>query len=107
MRDEQQIMDLIINMVNSDERIRAMYMNGSRTNSNINIDKYSDYDVVFTVLETKSFLENKDWIYYFGKPLIIQEPYSADFTLEHDYTRLYTWLMLFDDGVRIDLQLKF
>lgn len=35
MRNEQEMMDLIINFAMADERIRAVYMNGSRTNPNV------------------------------------------------------------------------
>ena len=34
MRTEQEMYDLIINMAKEYERIRAVYMNGSRTNVN-------------------------------------------------------------------------
>lgn len=34
MQSEQEIMDLILKVAKDDERIRAVYMNGSRTNSN-------------------------------------------------------------------------
>lgn len=32
MRTEQEMFDLILNIAKRDERIRAVYMNGSRTN---------------------------------------------------------------------------
>lgn len=41
---------------NNDERIRAVYMNGLRANPNVSKDIYQDYDVVFMVTETESFL---------------------------------------------------
>lgn len=34
MRSEQEMFDLILNTARDDERIRAVYMNGSRTNPN-------------------------------------------------------------------------
>lgn len=34
MRTEKEMYDLIINTAKEDERIRAVYMNGSRTNVN-------------------------------------------------------------------------
>ena len=105
MRTEQEMMNLILGVAKADERIRAVYMNGSRTNPNVAKDDYRDYDVVFTVTETESFIGDKDWLLNFGEPLIIQEPDSNDlgWGIEHDYTRRYAWLMLFNDGTRIDL----
>ena len=56
MRTEKEMFDLIFSVANNDERIRAVYMNGSRANPNVGKDIYQDYDVVFMVTETKSFL---------------------------------------------------
>lgn len=112
MRAEQEMFDLILGVAKADERIRAVYMNGSRTNPNVLKDKFQDYDIVFVVTETKSFIDDKDWIFIFGNPLIVQEPDWNDnstgwFSSEpHDFTRRYAWLMLFDDGSRIDLGLE-
>ena len=99
MRSEQEIFDLIIGYAKSDERVRAVYMNGSRTNPNAVKDKYQDYDIVYVVTETQSFLDNKNWISVFGEPLIVQEPDRNDCAWgeEHDFTRRYVWLMLFAD----------
>lgn len=108
MRSEQEIMDLILKVAKDDERIRAVYMNGSRTNSNAKKDIYQDYDIAYVVTETKSFLENKSWISVFGDIAIVQEPDSVDiaFSIKHDFNRSYAWLMLFKDGNRIDLDIQ-
>lgn len=104
-------MDLILGMARADERIRAVYMNGSRTNPNAPKDIYQDYDIVFVVTETMTFINDKSWIAHFGTPLIIQEPDWNDVhagieNAAHDFSRRYAWLMLFDDGNRIDLSIK-
>ncbi|MCL2081043.1 MAG: aminoglycoside 6-adenylyltransferase [Oscillospiraceae bacterium] len=100
--------DRIIGFAEADERIRAVYMNGSRANPNAEPDGYQDYDIVYTVTETGSFIADKSWILYFGEPLIVQEPDSNDlgWGIEHDFTRRYAWLMLFRDGTRIDLTIE-
>ena len=43
MRTEQEMLDLIIGTAKNDERIRAVYMNGSRTNKNIKKDIFQDH----------------------------------------------------------------
>lgn len=108
MRNEKEMFDLIMNVARSDERVRAVYMNGSRTNSGIQKDIYQDYDIVYVVTETKTFLNNKDWITVFGEIAIVQEPDSNDcgWGIAADFERSYTWLILFKDGVRIDLKLQ-
>jgi len=74
MRTEQEMIDMILGVATADERVRAVYMNGSRANPNVIKDKYQDYDIVFTVTEIASFLEDKSWISVFGDTLIVQEP---------------------------------
>lgn len=111
MRTEQEMFDLILEIANNDERIRAVYMNGSRTNPNIVKDKYQDYDVVFVVTETESFLANKNWVEKFGEIAIVQEPDWNDVKTglyggHFDFSRSYAWLMLFKDGNRIDLGIE-
>lgn len=46
MRTEKEMYKLIISIAKSDERIRAVYLNGSRTNPNVPKDIFQDYDVV-------------------------------------------------------------
>jgi aminoglycoside 6-adenylyltransferase len=85
-----------------------VYLNGSRANPNIHKDNYQDYDIVYVVTETQSFLDDKRWMSVFGDPAIIQEPDSNDFGwgIHADFSRSYAWLMLFKDGNRIDLTIK-
>ena len=111
MRTEEEMFDLILGIANSDNRVRAVYMNGSRTNTNITKDKYQDYDIVFVVTETNSFLADKSWISKFGEIAIVQEPDWNDiqtglYSEQHDASRRYAWLMLFKDGNRIDLGIE-
>lgn len=68
MRSEQEMMDLILGVAKADGRIRAAYLNGSRANPRVAKDPYRDYDVVYVVEETASFLADKGWISVFGEP---------------------------------------
>lgn len=111
MRTEKEMFDIILRIANTDERIRAVYMNGSRTNPNVAKDKYQDYDIVFVVTETESFLADKNWIENFGEIAIVQEPDWNDVKTglyggQCDSSRRYAWLMLFRDGNRIDLGIE-
>ena len=45
MRSEQEMRDLIINTAREDERVRAVIMNGSRTNPNAPVDIFQDFDI--------------------------------------------------------------
>lgn len=108
MRTENEMMNLIINYAKNDNRIRAVYMNGSRTNPNVWKDIFQDYDIVYVVTETASFLRDENWINYFGELLIIQEPDKNDQPcgIQRDFVKSYSYLMLFTDGNRIDLHIE-
>ncbi|MFY0762407.1 aminoglycoside 6-adenylyltransferase [Metabacillus dongyingensis] len=108
MRNEQEMMDLIINTAIEDERIRAVYMNGSRTNPNVPKDIFQDYDIVYVVTETSTFIEDENWINLFGDLRMVQEPDKLDLGigLDMNFDRRYAYLMLFTDGNRIDLTLQ-
>lgn len=98
MRSAQQVLNQLLAFARDHESIRAVVMNGSRVNPNAPKDLFNDYDVVFYTVEPRRFLEDQGWIAYFGDLIILQQ---NDFT-EHGLNG-YIFLMLFTDGVRIDL----
>jgi aminoglycoside 6-adenylyltransferase len=108
MRSEQEMFDLILGTAKKDDRIRAVYMNGSRANPNVKKDIFQDYDIVYVVNETESFLSDEGWISVFGDLIIKQEPDKLDKMLgrEVDFHRSYAYLMQFSDGNRIDLHIQ-
>ena len=71
-------------------------MSGSRTDTKALKDEFQDYDVVYVVDDLDNLTRDLSWLDRFGKRIIEQEV-----TLGH--RRLY--LMLFEDGNRIDLTL--
>lgn len=107
MRTEKEMFDLILGVAQQDERIRAVYMNGSRTNPNATKDIFQDFDIVYVVKETESFIQDNDWIKVFGNLIIMQEPDKLDKMCgkEIDFGHGYTYLMQFADGNRIDLHI--
>ena len=105
MRDETQMYQLLLQIAEQDDRILAVYMNGSRTNKNAPKDIFQDYDIVYVVLETDSFIKDNEWPNKFGTILYMQYPdESPDYT--NDKENPYGWLMQFEDGVRIDLTVQ-
>ena len=107
MRTEKEIHNLILTVAKENHRIRAVYMNGSRTNPNAPKDKYQDYDVGFVVTEIKWFTDNPGWLSAFGELVMFQEPDKNDMAegANIDTNSHYAWLMLFKDGNRIDLHI--
>lgn len=102
MRSEQEMFNLILNIALKDERIRAVYMNGSRTNPNAIKDIFQDYDIVYVVNEVNSFRQDKCWIDQFGKRLYMQSVDEHSF-FDYDIENQYGWLIQFADGNRLDL----
>lgn len=94
-RSEAQMFDLIIQTAKS-LKVQAVAMSGSRTDTKVPKDEFQDYDVVYVVDDLDNLTSDLAWLDQFGNRLI--EQYNV---LGH--RRLY--LMLFEDGNRIDLTL--
>lgn len=107
MRNEQVVMKLIKDFALDQGPIRAIIMNGSRINVKVEKDLMQDYDIVYVVTNTLSYIEDKEWIKYFGEVCIIQEPNkSSIFKDDTSINDSYTYLIQFKDGIRIDVTFK-
>lgn len=95
MRTDQEILGLILQIAKK-LQVDAVALSGSRTNDQVQKDEFQDYDVVYIVDDLTNLTIDLSWLDQFGKRIIEQEV-----TLGH--RRLY--LMLFEDGNRIDLTL--
>ena len=67
MRSEEEMMHLILQVAKDDERVRAVYLNGSRTNHNAPKDRFQDYDVVYVVTDTKPYYEKHLELFFICK----------------------------------------
>lgn len=106
MRSEKEMLHLILRTAEEDERIRAVMMNGSRVNLHVPKDQYQDYDVVYFVSEVESFTCDHAWVDGFGKRIMMQMPDAMTlFPPDLERQGLFSYLMLFEDGNRIDLTL--
>ena len=95
MRTDQEMLDLILQIAKK-LQVDAVALSGSRTNQKIQTDEFQDYDVVYIVDDLDYLMSDLFWLTQFGERIIEQEV-----TLGH--RRLF--LMLFEDGNRIDLTL--
>lgn len=105
MRSEQEMYSVILETAKEDARIKAVYMNGSRTNENVPKDMFQDYDIVYVVEETGSFIADKEWIAVFGEILYMQYPDESP-NYPSDKKNHYGYLMQFADGIRMDLTIQ-
>ena len=104
MHSEQQMLSLILHTAQTDPRVRAVIMNGSRANPNAPRDIFQDFDIVYLVTEVASFKADPAWIDVFGERMILQLPDDmADPPPEPGDG--YAYLIQFMDGNRIDLSL--
>jgi aminoglycoside 6-adenylyltransferase len=73
MKTENEMLDIIIKIAKNDERIRAVYLFGSRANPDAKKDALQDYDIAFVVTETESFQADKNWLNAFGDIAMLVE----------------------------------
>lgn len=106
MRSSDEIQKLIIDTAKSDDRIRAILLNGSRANNKVMPDKYQDFDIQYIVRNLDSFISDHSWINVFGERIIWQLPDTMTFGKEdRNKKNAFHYLMLFKDRNRIDLTL--
>jgi aminoglycoside 6-adenylyltransferase len=99
MRSDRDIFTSLIEWAFEDENIRAIVVNGSRSDPTRVIDDLSDYDVAVFVREPDVYRDDQ-WLGRFGK-VMVRWPLEPQQTLGPD---TITQLVLFQDDVRIDFQ---
>ena len=95
MRTDTEMMTLILQIADT-LKVEAIALSGSRTNPQSVKDEFQDYDVVYIVDDLEDMISDLSWLNQFGNRLISQHNVV-------DHRHLY--LMLFEDGNRIDLTL--
>ena len=95
MRTDTEMMTLILQIADA-LKVEAIALSGSRTNPQSVKDEFQDYDVVYIVDDLEDLISDLSWLNQFGMRLIEQHNVLG-------HRRLY--LMLFEDGNRIDLTL--
>jgi len=94
-RSQEQMLRLILQTAKS-LQIDAVALSGSRTDTKAPKDEFQDYDVVYVVDDLDTLTRDLAWLHHFGTRNIEQHNILGN-------RRLY--LMLFEDGNRIDLTL--
>ena len=95
MRTDAEMMNLILQIAES-LQVEAVALSGSRSDIHSLRDEFQDYDVVYIVENLEDLISDLSWLDQFGIRLIEQHNVLG-------HRRLY--LMLFEDGNRIDLTL--
>ena len=95
MRTDQEMLELILGTAKK-LQVDAVALSGSRTDTKAPKDEFQDYDVVYVVDDLDNLTCDLAWLDQFGTRIIEQHNILGN-------RRLY--LMLFEDGNRIDLTL--
>ena len=103
LRSEQKIISKILEVANANNLIRAVLLSGSRADPKIIKDSFQDFDITYIVTKLEPFVKDKHWIDVFGERLILQLP--DEMTIGERDEHAFHFLMLFNDGNRIDLTL--
>ncbi len=103
MRSEQEMMKVLLDFAKNDDRIRLVTLEGSRTNKNIPPDTFQDFDISYFVTDIDSFKENDQWLLFLGNRVMMQKP--EDMELFPPESNWFSYLMLFEDGTKVDLTL--
>lgn len=102
MRQEEEVFGQLLSFAERDSRVRVVLLNGSRVNPNVAKDELRDYDVIYGVTDIDSFVRDQSWIAAeFGELMIMQHNQAEEVGEEWEI-----FLMLFTDGVRIDLSFR-
>jgi len=105
-RNEQQMMELIMDVATNNPGIRAVLLEGSRANPNVEKDIFQDFDIVYAVTDMDAFIQDLTWIDVFGERMILQLPEDMElYPPAEELKGAYSYLMQFSDGNRIDLTL--
>lgn len=95
MRTDTEMMTQILQVADI-LKVEAIALSGSRMNPQSIKDEFQDYDVVYIVDDMEDLISDLSWLDQFGSLLISQHN-----VVEHRHL----YLMLFEDGNRIDLTL--
>ncbi|MCR2822280.1 aminoglycoside 6-adenylyltransferase [Lederbergia panacisoli] len=104
MRSKQEMIDLGMNFAFECEKIRLFTLEGSLTNKNIPKDEFQDYDFSYFVTDMEFFKKSDEWLDYFGKRIMMQKPEAMEL-FPAELGNWFSYLMIFEDGTKIDLTL--
>lgn len=104
MRTEKEILDIVLTYAQEHDEIKAVGMEGSRIHQKIKTDTLQDFDITYIVSDMNTFVNDEEWLDVFGKRIFMQKPEGMTL-YEPQLGNWFSYLMLLEDGNRIDLKL--
>lgn len=89
----------IVAWATGNELIRAVLLEGSRSDPSAAIDEFSDYDIAIVVADRTPFVESLKWIEWFGEPIVHWGDRRLIDGIEYNAR-----LVMYEGGTRIDYQ---
>ncbi len=96
MRNEEEIITLILRVAEAIEQVRLVLLTGSKANPNAKKDNLQDFDIIYIVTQLDTFIVDHSWIDVFGERLIMQLPGEMMVGERDQYA--FHYLILFTDG---------
>ena len=98
---ESAIIHRLIQWGRQQQRVRAMLLTSSRSNSSAPIDVFSDYDIVVIVTDIQFYLAPDSWLEDFGPVLVVyRDPVRTLYDSE-----TFTRVTHYQDGTKIDFSI--
>ena len=102
MRSQDEILEQLVQWARNRESVRAVVLTSSRANPERETDILSDYDVECYVTDIELFERSDGWLSHFGEIMVRWPLIPRSAVPWADITRL----VLFEDAVRIDFQIR-
>jgi aminoglycoside 6-adenylyltransferase len=102
-RFEREMLSLILEFANGDERIRATLMNGSRADPKGGGDPFQDYDIANYVTEVEPFRNAAHVLPRFGEAIVVEQPLLGPWPPADRDRSYHNYNIQLLDGNRIDL----
>ena len=67
--DEATVLGKVVRWAENNPLVRAVILESSRAVEHAPLDRFSDYDILLVVAETRPFSEDNEWQRFFGEPL--------------------------------------
>jgi len=99
--NENELLRGLIQWAEGQTSVRAILLTSSRTNPDAPTDLFSDYDIILVVIDIHPFFEDRSWLDYFGKVLVVyRDPIQRYYGLEN-----FGYVTQYEDGTKIDFTL--
>ena len=99
------VIDSILAFASLHKDIQIVTLEGSRANVNAKKDRFQDYDISFFMEDISSLRQDTSWLEHFGKVLMMQMPESMELFPPDLKEGWESYLVLYENGVKIDFTL--